>query len=44
MNIGNGTARSDFFTAWKNSPGHNATLLREQAVAFAVSVVEYNCK
>lgn len=42
-NIGYGTAEySDFFTAWKNSKGHNATLLRESAVAFAVSVVEYN--
>jgi len=41
-NIGNGTAGVDFVTAWKNSPGHNATLLREEAIAFAVSIVEYN--
>jgi len=41
-NIGNGTAGVDFVGAWKNSPSHNATLLREEAIAFAVSIVEYN--
>ena len=41
-NIGNGTAGEDFVAAWKNSPSHNATMLREQSIAMAVSVVEYN--
>ena len=40
--IGNGTAGGDFITAWKNSPSHNATLLREQNTAIAASIYEYN--
>lgn len=39
-NIGNGGIGSDFFKAWKNSPSHNAAMLREQIVAMAVSVYE----
>lgn len=38
--IGNGTAGVDFITAWKNSPSHNATLLREENTAIAASVYE----
>ena len=42
-NIGKGTAGVDFVTAWKKSPPHNATLLRDIIhVAMAVSVVEHN--
>lgn len=41
-NIGYGGIGSDFITAWKNSPSHNATMLREQNVAMAVSVYEVN--
>ena len=41
-NIGYGRIGSDFITAWKNSPSHNATMLREQNVAMAVSVYEVN--
>lgn len=40
--IGNGGVNSDFITAWKNSPSHNASMLREQNVAMAASVYEYN--
>ncbi len=40
--IGNGSIGSDFITAWKNSPPHNATMLREGSVAIAASVYEYN--
>lgn len=43
-NIGDGSIESDFFTAWKNSPTHNATMLREQNRAIAVSVYEANNK
>ena len=43
-NIGDGSIGSDFFTAWKNSPTHNATMLREQNIAIAVSVYEANNK
>ena len=43
-NIGDGSIGSDFFTAWKNSPTHNATMLREQNRAIAVSVYEANNK
>ena len=38
--IGHGTAGGDFITAWKNSPTHNATLLREENTAIAASVYE----
>lgn len=41
-NIGYGGIGSDFITAWKNSPPHNAAMLREQNVAMAVSVYEVN--
>lgn len=42
-NIGNGTANIyNFVDKWIESPTHNATLLRNQAVAFAISIVEYN--
>lgn len=41
-NIGYGGIGSDFVSAWKNSPSHNATMLREQNVAMAVSVYEVN--
>lgn len=40
--IGDGSIGSDFITAWKNSPPHNAAMLREQNVAMAASVYEYN--
>lgn len=47
-NIGQGGINADFFTAWKNSPGHNTTMLRDDVFngvhtyqSFAVSVVEY---
>lgn len=43
-NIGDGSIGSDFFTAWKNSPTHNTTMLREQNRAIAVSVYEANNK
>lgn len=43
-NIGDGSIGSDFFTAWKNSPVHNATMLREENRAIAVSVYEANNK
>lgn len=39
-NIGKGTAGGNFFEAWKNSPTHRATMLREQNTAMAVSVYE----
>lgn len=41
-NIGYGGVGSDFITAWKNSPSHNAAMLREQNVAMAVSIYEIN--
>lgn len=41
-NIGYGGIGSDFIIAWKNSPSHNAAMLREQCVAMAVSVYEVN--
>lgn len=41
-NIGYGGIGSDFIAAWKNSPSHNAAMLREQCVAMAVSVYEVN--
>lgn len=40
--IGEGSIGSDFIAAWKNSPPHNATMLREQNVAMAASVYEHN--
>lgn len=40
--IGDGSIGADFITAWKNSPPHNAAMLREQNVAMAASVYEYN--
>lgn len=40
--IGNGSIGVDFITAWKNSPSHNATMLREHTVAMAASVYECN--
>lgn len=43
-NIGDGSIGSDFFTAWRNSPTHNATMLREQNRAIAVSIYEANNK
>lgn len=42
--IGNGSIGADFITAWKNSPSHNATILRDHTVAMAASVYEYNNK
>lgn len=39
-NIGEGSVGVDFFVAWKNSPSHNAAMLREQNVAVAASVYE----
>lgn len=39
-NIGRGSAGVDFFIGWKNSPSHNAAMLREQNTAMAVSVYE----
>jgi len=41
-NIGEGSVGVDFFTAWKNSPSHNAAMLREQNTAIAASVYEVN--
>jgi len=41
-NIGHGSVGVDFYIAWRNSPPHNATMLREQAVAIASSVYEHN--
>ena len=41
-NIGHGSVGVDFYVAWRNSPPHNATMLREQAVAIASSVYEHN--
>lgn len=43
-NIGDGSIGSDFFVAWKNSPSHNATMLREENRAIAASVYESNDK
>lgn len=40
--IGNGSVGADFVTAWKNSPPHNAAMLRDTNVAMAASVYEYN--
>ena len=40
--IGNGSIGVDFIAAWKNSPSHNATMLRDHTVAMAASVYEYN--
>lgn len=40
--IGNGSIGVDFVSAWKNSPSHNATMLRDHTVAMASSVYEYN--
>lgn len=40
--IGNGSIGSDFITAWKNSPSHNETILRDGNIAIAASVYEYN--
>lgn len=40
--IGHGDAGGDFITAWKNSPPHNATLLRAENTAIAASVYEVN--
>lgn len=40
--IGYGDVGGDFITAWKNSPSHNATILREQCTAIAASVYESN--
>lgn len=41
-NIGEGSVGVDFFVAWKNSPSHNAAMLREQNTAAAASVYEIN--
>ena len=41
-NIGEGSVGVDFFVAWKNSPSHNAAMLREQNTAVAASVYEIN--
>lgn len=41
-NIGEGSVGVDFFVAWKNSPSHNAAMLREQNTAIAASVYEIN--
>lgn len=55
-NIGHGTPNFDFFTAWKNSPGHNRTMLQgiistvhpalniQSFSSFAVTVIEYQNK
>ena len=40
--IGHGDAGGDFINAWKNSPSHNATILREENTAIAASVYEIN--
>lgn len=40
--IGYGDVGGDFITAWKNSPSHNATILREQSTAIAASVYQSN--
>ncbi len=40
--IGYGDAGGDFITAWKNSPSHNATILRGESIAIASSVYEVN--
>lgn len=40
--IGNGSIGVDFITAWKNSPSHNATMLRDHTVAIAASIYECN--
>lgn len=40
--IGHGSVGVDFITAWKNSPTHNATILREQNTSIASSVYEVN--
>lgn len=40
--IGHGSVGGDFMTAWKNSPPHNAAMLREGNVAMAASVYEHN--
>ena len=42
--IGNGSIGVDFIAAWKNSPSHNATMLRDHTVAMAASVFEHNNK
>lgn len=42
--IGNGSIGADFITAWKNSPSHNATMLRDHTIAMAASVYECNNK
>ena len=41
-NIGYGTAGGNFFEAWKNSPTHRETMLRNENTAMAVSVYEKN--
>ncbi|MEG1301194.1 MAG: CAP domain-containing protein, partial [Erysipelotrichaceae bacterium] len=53
-NIGNGPIGADFFTAWKNSPGHNSAMLAgyrfdnvnypTEYVGIAISVVQANGK
>lgn len=40
--IGHGSVGGDFMTAWKNSPPHNAAMLREGNTAIAASVYEHN--
>jgi len=42
--IGYGDIGVDFVEAWKNSPSHNATILRDGHVAMAASVYQYNNK
>lgn len=41
-NIGYGTAGGNFFEAWKSSPTHRETMLRNENTAMAVSVYEKN--
>lgn len=41
-NIGGGGIGTDFFTLWKESFSHNNAMLREQNIAIAVSIYQYN--
>lgn len=41
-NLGKNVSGYDFIEAWKGSKMHNETMLREQAVAMAVSIYEIN--
>lgn len=42
--IGYGDIGVDFVEAWKNSPSHNATILRDGHISMASAVYEYNNK